>query len=82
MEWLKSHLVIDHWREMWGLWSVRLAALASAVVAYILATPDVLLIVIAQLPPEVQMFLPPAAGLFLFVGITLIRLWRQWKPNG
>lgn len=80
--WLKAHL-IDECVNWWRMWSVRLAAVGSIAVGYVLASPDVLLSTINALPPEMRTFLPPATGMVLFGVVTIVRLWKQGsKPNG
>ncbi len=70
--------LIDDWKaKVWKLWSVRLAAIASAMIAYVLAAPDVLLSVLNSMPTELRAAFPPFAGMGLFAFVTLVRLWKQ-----
>lgn len=78
--WLTSRLVPEA-RDWWRLWSVRLGALASLLFSYLLAYPDILIRTLNELPPEIRQAFPPAAGLGLFVLVTLVRLYNQKKPD-
>lgn len=72
----KPKLVRD-WRSSWRWLSMRLAALGSAAVAYVLASPEILLTTLNQLPPEIRAIFPPFAGLALFAIVAAARLWNQ-----
>lgn len=80
-EWLRKRLVIDHWREAWCMWSVRLAALASAVVTMIVASPEILLNVLNQLPPEIRQAISPVIGIAIGLLVAMVRLWDQRKSQ-
>ncbi len=80
-EWIKARL-IDEARLWWRMWSVRLAAVMSAVVAYVLASPDIIVRVMNELPPEFRAAFPPATGILLFALVTVVRLYKQGPKNG
>lgn len=73
--------LIDDARLWWKMWSVRLAALGSIAVGYVLASPDVLLSTLNAMPAEVRQLFPPFAGLALFALVTLVRLIKQGGRN-
>lgn len=81
IEWLRLRL-IDEARHWWRMWSVRLAAVLSAVAAYVLASPDIIVRVMNELPPEFRAAFPPATGVLLFVLVTAVRLYKQGPKNG
>jgi hypothetical protein len=60
---------------------MRLNALLSVAVAYLLASPEILLSTLNSLPPELRVVFPPAAGFVLFALVTVARLWKQRKPQ-
>lgn len=69
-------------RESFKLWSQRLNVLASVAIAYVLASPEVLLSTLNQLPPELRAYFPPVAGFAIFALVTIARLYRQPKLEG
>ena len=74
--------LIDDWKKAHRLWSMRLNLIASAIVAYVLAAPEVMLGVLNSLPPEMRSLFPPFAGFALFALVTLARLAKQKeKPD-
>lgn len=72
-----KHKLVEDWRSCWRWWSMRLNALAAVLIGYFLASPEVLLVTLNQLPPELRAYVPPAAGLVIFVLVALVRLWKQ-----
>lgn len=56
---------------------MRLNAVASLLVAYVLASPEILLSTLNQLPPEMRACFPPFVGFALFAIVSLARLWKQ-----
>jgi hypothetical protein len=74
--------LIDDWRKAHRLWSVRLAAIMSALLGVLAAMPDALPALINQLPPEIRAVLPVPVVLLSFALPTLIRLWKQEAKDG
>lgn len=73
---LKPKLTDDA-RLWWRMWSVRLAAVGSLAVTYVLASPDILLSTLNAMPPEIRAIFPPFAGFALFALVTIVRLIKQ-----
>jgi hypothetical protein len=71
-----------NWKSSWRWLSMQLNVLASLLVAYVLASPEVLLTTLNQLPPEIRAYFPPMAGFVLFALVALARLWKQNHPKG
>lgn len=75
--------LIDGWRQAWRLWSVRLSALGTLLMAWAALTPDALLQAWNALPPEVQALVPESVGklipFLLFFGTLVARLVPQPK---
>lgn len=69
-------------RDWWKLWSIRLAAFASVVISYVVASPEILLQVLNAMPPEMRAYFPPVFGFVLFGVITMVRLWDQNHKKG
>lgn len=86
MKKLLDRLVIDRWRDMWKMWSIRLNAVLTALIGalgWMLATaPGTVLEVINSLPPEFRVLFPPFVSFALFGIIAIIRLWDQTKKKG
>jgi hypothetical protein len=74
--------LIDDWRRSHRLWSMRLNALASLAVTYVLASPEVLLSTLNALPPELRAAFPPLAGFLLFAVVAIARLHKQERSDG
>lgn len=74
--------LIEEWRSAWRWWSMRLAAVGSIAVAYVLAYPDILLSTLNALPPEMRAVFPPAIGFVLFALVSIARLVKQGKHDG
>lgn len=73
--------LIEEWRSSWRWWSMRLAAIASLAVGYVLAYPDILLSTLNALPPEMRQAFPPFVGFALFAIVSLARLVKQGKHD-
>lgn len=78
----KLTLVVPNVRTALKMWSMRLNLAASLAVAYVLASPDVLLQVLNALPPEMRAVFPPFVGVALFALVAVARLVKQEKLNG
>lgn len=74
--------LIPHWRKAWRLWSVRLSALATAIWAYLLASPETMLAVLNQIPADMRAWLPSFLPVALFALVTFARLVHQEKISG
>ena len=78
--WIAAH-VHDNWRDSWKWGSVRLHALATAVLAYIVANPGALNNLVYGISPQWRFpALLSLAGTWFALG-WVIRVW-QGKPNG
>jgi hypothetical protein len=72
---------IDEARDAWRFWSVRLAALAGIVAAYLAANPDATQALLALLPEgPLRVIASAGVGLFVFALATGARLMRQGAP--
>ena len=69
--------LIDDAGRWWKMWSIWLAGLASLVTGVIVASPDVLLRTLNDLPPEMRTWLSPGISIGVFILVTLVRLWKQ-----
>lgn len=69
-------------KKSFRLWSQRLNVIASLIVVYVLASPDILLQTLNQMPSEIRGIFPPAAGIALFALVSFARLYKQEKLNG
>jgi len=74
--------LIEEWRSAWRWWSMRLAVIGSAAVAYVLAYPDILLSTLNALPPEMRAVFPPFMGFALLAVVSIARLVKQGKHDG
>lgn len=77
---MKIHLVND-WRRAWRWASVRLAAVASIVLAYLWAAPDQALLVLNAMPAETRAYLSPVVGIIIFIGVTATRVIHKKKDD-
>lgn len=72
--------LIDNWRKtVWRAWSIRLSAVATAVWAYLLASPETMLAVLNQIPADMRGWFPSFIPVLLFGLVTVSRLVRQEK---
>lgn len=74
--------LIDDWRNWWKFWSIRLAAVYSAVFAYLWAFPEVAIQAYGMLPDEFKFVPPqmaPVIGLVMFFLISAPRMIKQKK---
>lgn len=74
--------LIDNWRKAHRLWSVRISAMATALWAYLLASPETMLAVLNQIPADMRAWLPSFIPIALFALVTFARVVRQDKING
>jgi hypothetical protein len=73
-----NRILIDEARQWWRLWSVRLAALAGIVAAYLAANPDQAQTLLNALPEgPLRTLVSIALGVFVFGLATGARLARQ-----
>lgn len=66
------------WKDMWGLWSIRLAFVASSAIAWVAAYPSDWQKIVDMLPETLR----PFVGLAAFVLIAYTRLSKQGRSNG
>ena len=75
--------LIENWvHYLWRAWSIRLAAIAGIVAAYLAAYPDELQKLIAIVPDEYRPIASLAIGVFVFASATGARLVRQGGEPG
>jgi hypothetical protein len=73
---LKDRLIADA-RYWYKMWSIRIAAIASIIVGYIFASPDVMLQVLNSMPAEFRAYFSPVFGIALFGFLSFVRLYNQ-----
>lgn len=66
-------------QKWWRLWSVRIHAVMSAALAYLVASPDAAASALSALPPAMQTAMPPFIGISVFALGTFGRLVHQKK---
>ena len=64
--------LIPNWRDAWKMWSIRLAALGTALMTLVIGFPDAALSVWAILPAEFKTFIPE--GMMQYVGLAIFAL--------
>lgn len=64
------------------MWSMRLNAVASAIVAYIIADPSFLFSVVGFMPEERRVVLALGIGIAIFLLVAITRLTKQEKLSG
>lgn len=73
--------LIENWRQCWRFWSVRLAAVGTALTGLLIAFPDAALYAWALMPVEFKAAIPPQymplIGVGVFVLSIVARLIRQ-----
>lgn len=74
--------LIENWRKFHKLWSVRISAIATAVWACLLTSPETMLAVLNQIPADMRSWLPSFIPIALFALVTFARVVRQDKING
>ena len=73
--------LIDNWRKWYKMWSMQLAAFASAAWVYLLANPNVITDTLNQLPPEARTWISPMSGVIMFSIIWALRMIEQVKKE-
>lgn len=75
--------LVEETKVWWKLWSIRLGALATAIMAVFIGWPETMLFVWQAMPYEVRMLMPPRyaqfIGLFIYVLAMLARFIKQKK---
>lgn len=78
---MKKPELIENWRECWRFWSVRLAAVGTAITGLLVAFPDAALAAWAILPHELKSSIPPQymplIGVVVFALSIVARLVKQ-----
>lgn len=78
---MKKPELIEDWRDFWRFWSVRLAAVGTAITGLLVAFPDAALAAWAILPHELKSSIPPQymplIGVVVFALSIVARLIRQ-----
>lgn len=73
-----KNLLIDEAKEWYRMWSVRLAAIAGVIAAYLAANPEQSQLLINSLPEgPLRTFVAFGIGLFVFSLATGARLVKQ-----
>lgn len=78
----KFSLVIPNWRTAFKMWSMRLNAVASAIIAYLVADPTFLLNVVGFMPEGRRVALALGIGVLVFVLVAITRLVKQENLSG
>lgn len=69
---------VEHW---WKLWSLRLAAVGTAVTSYLVMFPDQAIAVWAMMPDDLKALLPakfaPMIGVAIFASSMIARVIKQ-----
>lgn len=78
---------IDNWRAQWlKFWSVRLTLIGNAMLAVLLAFPDVAWSAWSSLPEDVRAMVPVRVAywipVFIFAAATMARVVKQGKADG
>ena len=71
--------LIAEWKKFHRMWSVRVSAVYTAIWAYLLASPETMLVVLSQIPSDMRAWLPSFIPVALFVLVTLARLTHREK---
>lgn len=75
--------LIDNWKESWRFWSMRLAALGTAIATVLVASPEAAYTTWSVLPQEVKEMLPPEwtplIGIGIFACSMVARVIKQQK---
>ena len=83
---MKKPELIEDWRNWWRFWSVRLAAVGTAITGLLVAFPDAALAAWAILPHELKSSIPPQymplIGVVVFALSIAARLVRQDSLRG
>lgn len=83
---MKKPELIEDWRECWRFWSVRLAAVGTAITGLLVAFPDAALAAWAVMPVEFKDAIPPQymplVGVVVFALSIVARLIRQDSLRG
>lgn len=78
---MKKPELIEDWRDFWRFWSVRLAAVGTAITGLLVAFPDAALAAWAILPHELKSSIPPQymplIGVVVFALSIVARLVKQ-----
>lgn len=74
--------LIENWRKVHKLWSVRISAAASIAWAALLASPETMLNVLNSIPADMRAWLPSFLPIALFALVTFARLVHQEKISG
>lgn len=61
--------LVDDWKDWWRWWSLRLAALGTAITSVMIAYPDAALSAWNILPEDIKATLPPDYIALIGVGI-------------
>lgn len=78
---IRSRLV-DDVNGWYRHWSMRLAALISILLPFLLQSPDIIMQVLRELPPEMKTWLPAWLSPLMFGLIFFARYWAQPKKDG
>lgn len=77
--------LVDDVGDWWRWWSLRLAALGTAITSVLILWPDWALFLWNAMPPEVRALLPqryvPLIGVIIFGMSMLARIVKQKKPR-
>lgn len=74
---MNLELIVSDWRTAWKMWSIRLAAAASAIIGYIINDPSVLFAVAGSLPEPLRIVFSALVGLLVFFLVAFTRLTKQ-----
>lgn len=64
--------LIEDWKKSWKFWSLRLNVAATSLFGYLLAVPDAVTGMWANLPAEFKDIVPPAYSLWIVFAIMVL----------
>lgn len=78
--------LIDTWKSFWRMWSIRFTAIGTALLTYLIASPDMILSAWNVLPADLKAFIPVDYSLYISIALLVLgiisRIIKQEKiPN-
>lgn len=69
--------LIDHARDWWRLWSIRIGALGTVLASTFVAFPDIALNVWNMLPADIKQHFPPEYVSFFGIGLFALSMFAR-----
>lgn len=69
--------LIEEWQNFWKLWSLRFTSMGTALLGYIIASPDAITNAWQSLPDDVKQYIPQNYLMYITIGLFVLGMFSR-----